>query len=754
MKITHPKVLVASILIIFLVGFTTSFNFGVEFENNGTGNVYNYYNITNGTSYWTEVNPTYYSIEGEIESDNFFSDDNLTFFGHNSGYGASGSYLTGIGAYSLMNSSGIYNQANGFKAGQKNTANYNIFIGRESGYENSADDNTFIGYQAGYQNIGFSSVGIGKRALYGNKQYYSTAIGYNAGRDNSGSGVNFIGSNSGHGNLGGSVIGIGSSSLFENEGYDIAAIGEATGFQNVGDGLIAIGYGSGLLNEGEYVTSIGYEAGVENTGDYSVFIGEYAGTDNEEDNVFILMQESINYEPLLYGNFTSGQINVSEEGDFCITNGNCLSSISPSEYYWNKTGSNLYYTDGFVGIGTTPTEALEVDGNVLIRDNVAIGETTNISSNYKLLIEGDLVQEGIYIKMDDYGSTSTGRTGINSKITHKSITNPTGSIYAGYFGGNIESGSVNSIYGVYGNADSEEGTSTNNYGGYFTSNAGTNAYGIYASAEEGTNNWAGYFDEGDVYIKGNLHYPNIHSNIDNSVLIVDEDGIISKDEIDSRVWGSSLIDGSGASGHIPYYSDSNTITYDNHKLLWDSTNNKLSINTNVADSHLNIVSEGDNVLDLFRITDNNKGAGIRLSKSRGIVGSEEGVIEDDIIGQFNFRGYGTNGYKQTAKFGAKIDEGTISDSSMPGYLYFSTTPNGASKAVDRMYIRENGNVGIGTSTPTTLLDINSARIRIRDSDPPSSASDTGAIGEIAWDTNYIYVCTATNTWKRTGLSTW
>lgn len=37
---------------------------------------------------------------------------------------------------------------------------------------------------------------------------------------------------------------------------------------------------------------------------------------------------------------------------------------------------------------------------------------------------------------------------------------------------------------------------------------------------------------------------------------------------------------------------------------------------------------------------------------------------------------------------------------------------------------------------------------------PSSASDTGTTGDIAWDANYIYICTATNTWKRVAISTW
>lgn len=37
---------------------------------------------------------------------------------------------------------------------------------------------------------------------------------------------------------------------------------------------------------------------------------------------------------------------------------------------------------------------------------------------------------------------------------------------------------------------------------------------------------------------------------------------------------------------------------------------------------------------------------------------------------------------------------------------------------------------------------------------PSSASDTGTLGEIRVDEDYIYVCTATDTWKRVAIATW
>jgi len=48
---------------------------------------------------------------------------------------------------------------------------------------------------------------------------------------------------------------------------------------------------------------------------------------------------------------------------------------------------------------------------------------------------------------------------------------------------------------------------------------------------------------------------------------------------------------------------------------------------------------------------------------------------------------------------------------------------------------------------TDLLRVTTPRV-------PSSASDTGKTGEIAWDADYIYICTTTDTWKRVAISTW
>jgi hypothetical protein len=73
---------------------------------------------------------------------------------------------------------------------------------------------------------------------------------------------------------------------------------------------------------------------------------------------------------------------------------------------------------------------------------------------------------------------------------------------------------------------------------------------------------------------------------------------------------------------------------------------------------------------------------------------------------------------------------------------------------NRVYIDASGNVGFGTTSPSAAIDHTGSTLRLRTSRTPASASATGAAGEVCWDSNYVYVCVATNTWKRSALSTW
>jgi hypothetical protein len=112
----------------------------------------------------------------------------------------------------------------------------------------------------------------------------------------------------------------------------------------------------------------------------------------------------------------------------------------------------------------------------------------------------------------------------------------------------------------------------------------------------------------------------------------------------------------------------------------------------------------------------------------------------------NVRGNGT--LRITAGTGNSIIFSQISDATTVGQ-FFATTGNFALQApaalptddlVNRLQV-----AGSVKATQYRLSALNTA---------PSSATDTGTLGEIRVDANYIYVCTATNTWVRSALTTW
>jgi len=64
------------------------------------------------------------------------------------------------------------------------------------------------------------------------------------------------------------------------------------------------------------------------------------------------------------------------------------------------------------------------------------------------------------------------------------------------------------------------------------------------------------------------------------------------------------------------------------------------------------------------------------------------------------------------------------------------------------------NIAGGKVRGLSELEVASDSITITTAKTPATASATGTQGQIAWDANYIYVCTATNTWKRVAIATW
>ena len=88
-------------------------------------------------------------------------------------------------------------------------------------------------------------------------------------------------------------------------------------------------------------------------------------------------------------------------------------------------------------------------------------------------------------------------------------------------------------------------------------------------------------------------------------------------------------------------------------------------------------------------------------------------------------------------------------------LTFHTNAN-AANGTEKARIDSSGRLLVGTSSDSggALLQVNDDRIRVGTAKTPATSGATGTTGEIAWDANYIYVCTATNTWKRSAIATW
>ena len=103
---------------------------------------------------------------------------------------------------------------------------------------------------------------------------------------------------------------------------------------------------------------------------------------------------------------------------------------------------------------------------------------------------------------------------------------------------------------------------------------------------------------------------------------------------------------------------------------------------------------------------------------------------------------------------------------------WSTYFEGASSGTWTQYIFEfvalatdnTCNVAKMTSTAGTMLfdtitleEIGAIRtnaLRIKTPRTPMSATDKGTKGDICWDTGYLYICTADNTWERVAIASW
>ncbi|MBY0316844.1 MAG: tail fiber domain-containing protein [Bdellovibrionales bacterium] len=125
-----------------------------------------------------------------------------------------------------------------------------------------------------------------------------------------------------------------------------------------------------------------------------------------------------------------------------------------------------------------------------------------------------------------------------------------------------------------------------------------------------------------------------------------------------------------------------------------SPNAPLEINREVSQTNISLVNRTNSALD---------GGGVVVYRSRGTNSSPSHLLSGDRVGYFSFsNALTTSSWSSMESYTTQNHTGSAQGMD----LRFSVVQNGTTGSQERMRIDQNGNVGIGTTSPTQTLDVN------------------------------------------------
>jgi hypothetical protein len=139
------------------------------------------------------------------------------------------------------------------------------------------------------------------------------------------------------------------------------------------------------------------------------------------------------------------------------------------------------------------------------------------------------------------------------------------------------------------------------------------------------------------------------------------------------------------------------------RILVGASGTTISSSSNVTGG-LQIAGAGIAAMNIGRFDNNNVAPGLYFSKSRSsTVGTSSVAVQSGDYTLF-MAGDGSDGtvQRRNGGFGLIVD-GAPTSGSVPGAWVFLTTASGSTNATERLRITSSGNVGIGTSSPSTRL---------------------------------------------------
>jgi hypothetical protein len=635
-----------------------------------------------------------------------------TFFGENAGlYTTSGQYNNFFGNQAgSNNTTGSDNNFFGNQAGRFNRiGSNNNFFGTSAGLSNSiGNSNNFFGFRTGESNIGNNNNFFGSQSGFRNttasgNNFFGNQAGFN---NTTGSDNNFFGNQAGRDNIAGN-----SNNFF----------GSLAGLSSVGNRNNFFGQSAGQVNRGDNNNFFGLNTGsINTTGSDNNFFGNQAGRSNTRGSNNNFIGSNTGYNTTAADTLTGSNNNVIGSESARNIASSAAGNLVLGSFVNLPTGNgsnqvvikNLIFGTGASGTGTTiqttakaginvnnPQSTLDVEGNM------AIGATysgTTAAPTNGLIVEGNT---GIGTSSPQRRLHITGTVRVDT-LTRDVPTRIVGADADGDLaaltlgtGLSIASGTLN-------------GTDTTSL---------SNRINLKLNASD-TTKYVKYADTSTtIATKANVA---LKLNI-------------SDTSVFARDWQIA-----GTINYLPKFTGASSI---GNSPLYNVSDNKILIGaTSTVSQFYNSlgVHSASNDNDSYKIPTLEVNAynqyyppNLIFRRSRAsTVGGLTTVNSGDVLGTIGFYGADGAAFNPGALISALVDA-TSGIYDTPTALLFSTTGDGSYTATEKMRITNAGRVGIGTTSPSRTLHINSTDALKLPAGTTAERPSVGITGDLRMNTS-------------------